>query len=70
MNKLFSIIFIFSLAFINTRSLECQTNETKQSMITLISDIIETPTRMIEIMDNNETIDCSRIIELFKNEDL
>jgi hypothetical protein len=43
-----------------------QTAEEK-SMIKLVADIIDTPARMIETMENNETIDCSKIVKLFKD---
>lgn len=69
MKKILMITIIFCFTILNLRYVVCQSNEKQQIMIKLIEDIIETPTRMIEIMDNNETIDCSRIIELFKNEE-
>ncbi len=69
MRKAFIMTFVISLMLINTNYIECQQVIDKQNMINLIEDIIETPTRMIEIMGKNETIDCSRIIESFKNEE-
>lgn len=69
MNKLLLTLFIGCNFLIGNNIIECKSSIDKQIMIKLIEDIIETPTRMIEVMDNNETIDCSRIIELFKNEE-
>lgn len=39
----------------------------EKSMIKLVADIIDTPARMIETMENNVSIDCSKMVKLFKD---
>ncbi|MFA7327222.1 MAG: hypothetical protein WC121_11200 [Candidatus Kapaibacterium sp.] len=64
------LILILLIALVPlSAEIEKEEEISSKPMIDLIERIIETPPRMIEIMINDEAIDCTNLVNQFKNEE-
>jgi hypothetical protein len=69
MNFKLLLVSIFIFFYVTVNATEKEKEISAEPMIDLIERIIETPPRMIEIMIDDETIDCNSIVNQFKNEE-
>ncbi|MFA7326149.1 MAG: hypothetical protein WC121_05755 [Candidatus Kapaibacterium sp.] len=69
MNIKLLLITIFFLLILTLEAKEKEDNVNVKPMINLIENIIKTPVRMIDIMNDDENINCSKIVSQFTNEE-
>ncbi len=68
MKSLLMLLLISSLLVLQTNTTNALQDSKEEKMKKLIEDIIKSPTRMIQIMKNNQTIDCTDIVDLLEDD--